>query len=1078
MDVQIEIKKCSGCKKGLPLDQYKYLQKQDRITARCLTCLEKIKKKNPPSTNILWVRYPELKEFAKVEEHPSITIGSKITMDFTCSGCDHVTTISPSELLQLPYCVSCGLCFLQRKSTVKNLIKQTENLILENFDYFSFNEQVKKLQLRDRGDIQEIFAKYYFESHRKHYNIDKYISRLLGDKLPDDISLGNKDVGTDGIILHENGKISLVQVKFRSDEGKYLQRECLGGMSLEALSLEEKFGSLFLFSNTIHTPKLVSEHEKRKVRYVMFDELQSCDWTLIQEWVKSDRTSQPTSFGEIKLLPWQKEARKFVLYESRDNGKMYARKNFGRKTVCAPTGAGKTVCGNSIANYTKKSGQYLYGKCLVTVPNLHLLSQWFERLASWNPNRNFLIIGSDLSEDEQTENIPYILTTNTEEISEFLAEKDDYIIICTYQSLDRLLDASPQFDLTLVDEAHLTCGMEDSNFTLVSRENFPSENILYMTATPKIYKGMKKEICVSMDDEKIFGDRYTYSLKKAIDDGIISDYKVVIGAGKLKEDQKVDHTDFNVRFLCESIKNYSIGSVLVCSTSHERSKQVYNRMKGMLKEYDISHELILMGKNATSAEKSMAINRVTTGAPCIIFNVRVFSLGSDIPSLESVMILGDRKSVIDIVQTVGRALRKHKNKSYAYILIPCLIEDEFEEDGSYYNVRKIISSLGTVDECLTETVVTRTKKGGRDILCMNVGTYEWSNEQDEKIDMKEFRLCLLDRFCQNRQFSPFYRFEILYEFCVENNRLPKDDEEYLGLKIGAFWDNLASKKRFKYIAESWIQKLMDISPNMKLAVERCMNNRSDPERKRNLAIKPEKRQEALENYCRENNRMPPRDEKYDGIKVGSFWNHLCRGDTNKSMRDIWLERLKNISSEIKLCVEKALRNKNNPEKINKQAIKPETRFEALWEYSKEYDKLPKLKGQYNTEINISGFWDRLASGGYKTKRDQWIQELKDISSNMKLEVETCLNHRNDPEKKKSRLFDPEERLVALKTFCKEYDRLPKDKEREKHQNIDIGRFLGHILGGKRFQKKRLQWIEELRDVSPNIRKQLETRKIN
>ena len=50
---------------------------------------------------------------------------------------------------------------------------------------------------------------------------------------------------------------------------------------------------------------------------------------------------------------------------------------------------------------------------------------------------------------------------------------------------------------------------EENNFTIVSKPDFPSVNIIYMTATPKIYKG-KNETILSMDNKEIYGEQYTY----------------------------------------------------------------------------------------------------------------------------------------------------------------------------------------------------------------------------------------------------------------------------------------------------------------------------------------------------------------------------------------------------------------------------------------------------------------------------------------------------------------------------------------------------------------------------------------
>lgn len=1056
--VQQSEKKCSGCLKTLAIDKFKYMVNSDRITSRCIACLERKKARHIPSTNILWIKYPELKNVTDWETYPKSTIISKTKMIFTCQKCTHITEISPVELLQLPYCVSCGLCFLQRKSSKNNIVEQTEKIILNSPDYLTFNDQVKNLQIVDRGDVQEILAKYYFESHKKHYSLKKYYCRLLGDEIPGYIRLGNKDIGTDGVILHENGKISLVQVKFRSDEGKYLQRECLSNMSLEALGLEDKFEVLYLFSNTLFTPKLISEYEQRKVKYVMFDELQSCDWALIQEWVKSDRQEYPSSFYRIKKLrDWQKEAKRFVF--SADQGYTCM---FGRKNIIAPTGSGKTVLGNTVLNIRRKSSEenpvYFYQKCLVIVPNLHLLGQWFERLASWNPDRNFLVIGSDLDEEDET-NVPYILTTDKDEIDIFLEEQENYIVICTYQSLDKLLCVSPRFDITLADEAHLTCGTTNSNFTLVAKEDFPCRNILYLTATPKVYRGLKEDSYVSMDDEKIYGTRHTYSFKRAIEEKIISDYKIIIGTGR-KTTQKRDNVEFNARFLCEAIRKYNLNSILVCSTSHERSKTLYSRVKSIIEEFNLSHDLILMKKNATSTDKNVVINKVSKGTPSVIFNVRVFSLGSDIPSLHGVFLSGDKKSVIDIVQTIGRALRIHPNKSFGHILLPCLIEDSFDEEGEYQNVRKVIQSLGTVDDCLIETVVARKrgKQGIRHIVWDNVETWVETCEDNEEVEIN-YELEMLDRFCSSKNISPYYKLDLLVDYCMEERDIPVQSLVIDDVNIGTFFFKMFAGYRNKNIWEIFLERVKNIPEIIEKITQRS-ENKEKTKHSRNIPI--EERVMYIENFWQENRKFPGKGDTYNGVKLIGTFENIVHGKIDKEKIDNLLE---NTSEEFRLTIHERMQNKR---KISK--VRGEERLDILWDFLEKYRKFPCRKEVYmNIDIGRSCI-GILAETTYKSHRENFLNRIREEIPELVPELEKRLEKLNNQERKDNLKIKPEERFQLLVSYCEEKDDYPVKQEPV------IGNFSQHLLHDpKKYKKYRTEWLEILRNISPKMANIINTR---
>ena len=56
----------------------------------------------------------------------------------------------------------------------------------------------------------------------------------------------------------------------------------------------------------------------------------------------------------------------------------------------------------------------------------------------------------------------------------------------------------------------------------------------------------------------------------------------------------------------------------------------------------------------------------------ILTNARCLSEGVDVPALDAVMFLSPRKSVVDIVQSVGRVMRKDPagHKQFGYIILP------------------------------------------------------------------------------------------------------------------------------------------------------------------------------------------------------------------------------------------------------------------------------------------------------------------------------------------------------------------------------------------------------------------------
>ena len=648
------------------------------------------------------------------------------------------------------------------------MYKKVLSLISKSESYEKFEKKIRQLHsTKEKGDYMEIFAKVYFLSHSTHYDISKYYSRLT-DNIPENLKIHKTDVGTDAIIVHNDGKISLIQIKYRKNLSSSPIREWVSGMALESLHLakKQKLKNLIIFSNLLSEIKNVNEVERKYLLYISGYELDMCIWENVSKYAEymlnSSKGNKKKFFIKPpKLREWQKSAKDFVFSISHSSSSSVDEGNdgdedegdeenddghtpnfeFGRKQVIAFCGSGKTLFSNGVVNH-RENGKYVYKNILVIVPNLHLLSQWFEVIGTYNRNRKYLLVGSDLDNDENiTEKIQFNLTTDSDYIRDVLISSDEpeggIFVISTYQSLPKIIEAVRdvrenitfehfRFDVTVVDEAHRTCtGKKNSAFQIpalsqseADDRGIPSSNFLYITATPKIFSAGKVESVHDMDDEDVYGERYTYSFHQAIKDNIVSDYKIIIGHPDQNittddELQNYDRVGFESRFLLHSIKKYNLQSVLIFSSSHEKSRELYNAVISSDEKFE-DYEYVLMPKCATSKDKTQVVRKIESGKKIVIFNVRVFSLGSDLPKLQSVMLRGGMNSKIDIVQSVSRCLRKSEGKEYAKLLIPCLtVERDVEGRGDYLPLRKFLSSMASEDKAIIEEVVLK-KKGKQD----------------------------------------------------------------------------------------------------------------------------------------------------------------------------------------------------------------------------------------------------------------------------------------------------------------------------------------------------------------------------
>ena len=95
---------------------------------------------------------------------------------------------------------------------------------------------------------------------------------------------------------------------------------------------------------------------------------------------------------------------------------------------------------------------------------------------------------------------------------------------------------------------------------------------------------------------------------------------------------------------------------------------------------------------------------VPEGRCRILTNARCLSEGVDVPALNAVMFLSPRKSVVDVVQSVGRVMRKAPGKKYGYIILPVAIpegatpEQALRDNTKYAAVWEVLQALRAHDD--------------------------------------------------------------------------------------------------------------------------------------------------------------------------------------------------------------------------------------------------------------------------------------------------------------------------------------------------------------------------------------------
>lgn len=107
---------------------------------------------------------------------------------------------------------------------------------------------------------------------------------------------------------------------------------------------------------------------------------------------------------------------------------------------------------------------------------------------------------------------------------------------------------------------------------------------------------------------------------------------------------------------------------------------------------------------------------------CLITNSRCLTEGIDVPAVDMVAFMHPKSSKIDIVQAIGRCLRKSKNKQRGYIFLPLFIdESEINEidNTEYSHIWEVLLTLMEQDSNLEDIVKNLSKKHGHNALPKN-----------------------------------------------------------------------------------------------------------------------------------------------------------------------------------------------------------------------------------------------------------------------------------------------------------------------------------------------------------------------
>ncbi|WQU88790.1 DEAD/DEAH box helicase [Helicobacter pylori] len=323
----------------------------------------------------------------------------------------------------------------------------------------------------------------------------------------------------------------------------------------------------------------------------------------------------------------------------------------------------------------------------------------------------------------------------------------------------------------------------------------------------------KDNVIYSMDDAQTFGEEiYTLNFERAIALDLLTDYKVIILAVRSEnlsgvtnsvnkkisqleaKGTKLDKKLINNEFVCKIVgthKGLAKQDVIALDDENKEDNDLKNKADTFVSQRAISFcKSIQTSKNIKDSfetimecydeelkkksfknlkinidhvdgtmnckerlDKLENLNQFEPNICKVLSNARCLSEGVDVPALDSVIFFDGRSAMVDIIQAVGRVMRKAKNKKRGYIILPIALReseiknlDEAVKNTNFQNIWKVLKALRSHDSSLVDEATFREKIKifGSDDAKNPDDEEELQKDKTEQSDPKEAQKTLFD----------------------------------------------------------------------------------------------------------------------------------------------------------------------------------------------------------------------------------------------------------------------------------------------------------------------------------------------
>ena len=611
-------------------------------------------------------------------------------------------------------------------------MKLPHGVLKQSESWEQFQTHVAALaNTKEKGDAFERLCQLFLQTDSRYKELKSvWLLKEVPASIALQINLPGPDEGIDGIAQTVDGEFWSWQAKYRDNPKQTLTKNDLDGFS----HLSFTYCKGIVKALVMHTSsEPIKKHKLLQISEIGLREFESLDaeaWKRIHAAMQGKFKPRPPR----KPRPHQVKAVKQIIKHLQSNS---------RGRVLMPCGTGKSLVGFWVQKSLKAK------QVVVAVPSLALLNQtlrdWADEWAANGQTVRYTVVASDESSADlgdtfvgETYELGIDVHTDTARIAKRLKDlrKQHHVVFTTYHSSHKLAEAARRagitFDLGILDEAHKTVGHKRDRFaTLLDERKIRIRKRLAMTATERVLRGKNDDV-LSMDDPKVYGKvAFLYTFKQAIKDERICDYKIIT----------LTVSESRIRALIQANKNVSLkakgkidrirqaqdvaaGELLTKAFEQFGVRHAISFHRSIDAAMDFTDQWDVVGKmvrRKVSSESFHVSSRIPTGKrvsllrdfresqAAVISNARCLTEGVDVPNVDAILFADPRKSQVDIVQAVGRALRRDPNNpnKIGYVLLPVVVADDqtveqFLESGAFKEIGRVLATLSIHDDRIAE----------------------------------------------------------------------------------------------------------------------------------------------------------------------------------------------------------------------------------------------------------------------------------------------------------------------------------------------------------------------------------------